>query len=243
MTSFTSGGFHVQLGMVGLGRMGANMVRRLMKGGHECVVFDVNPQGVQALVAEGAIGATSMEDFVAKLSKPRAVWLMIPAAYVDSTIEKVTALLEPGDILIDGGNSYYVDDISRAATLKERGLHYVDVGTSGGVWGMERGYCQMIGGEEDVVKHLDPIFVTLAPGIDAAPTRISSGAVRRGVTTAAGVSSVAGSAAAVVTVHSPGSYPCEGSVSGGFNPGSERQWQSLGARLRRARRTSCARGN
>jgi 6-phosphogluconate dehydrogenase len=157
--------------MVGLGRMGANMVRRLMKGGHECVVYDVNPQGVQALVKEGAIGASSWEDFVKKLSKPRAIWLMIPVAFVDSTIDTLAKLLEPDDILIDGGNSHYVDDISRAEALKAKKIHYVDVGTSGGVWGLERGYCQMIGGEDAVVKHLDPIFRTLAPGIDAAPSR------------------------------------------------------------------------
>ncbi len=161
----------MQLGMVGLGRMGANMVRRLMKGGQECVVYDVNPQGVQALVKEGAVGASSWEDFVKKLSRPRAIWLMIPVAFVDSTIETLTKLLDADDILIDGGNSHYVDDISRAKALKAQKIHYVDVGTSGGVWGLERGYCQMIGGEDAVVKHLDPIFRTLAPGIDAAPSR------------------------------------------------------------------------
>jgi len=161
----------VQLGMVGLGRMGANMVRRLMKAGHECVVFDVSPASVETLAKEGAVGSSSMEDFVAKLSRPRALWLMIPAAYVDSTLDKFSALLDPGDILIDGGNSYYIDDIRRAKSLKEKGLHYVDVGTSGGVWGMERGYCQMIGGEPEVVQHLDPIFASLAPGHDAAADR------------------------------------------------------------------------
>jgi 6-phosphogluconate dehydrogenase len=161
----------VQLGMVGLGRMGANMVRRLMKGGHECVVFDVTPQSVQALAKEGAVGASSMQDFVAKLSKPRAIWLMIPTAFVDSTIDKIVPLLDPGDILIDGGNSYYVDDIRRAAALKAKGIHYVDAGTSGGIWGAERGYCQMIGGEESVVKRLDPIFATLAPGEDSPPSK------------------------------------------------------------------------
>ena len=162
----------MQLGMVGLGRMGANMVRRLMKGGHECVVYDVTPQSVQALVAEGAVGASSMEDFVSKLAKPRAVWLMIPAAYVDSTIAKIVPkLLDKDDILIDGGNSYYIDDIRRATELKPKGIHYVDTGTSGGVWGMERGYCQMIGGEAPIVQHLEPIFATLAPGPDSAPSR------------------------------------------------------------------------
>ncbi len=161
----------MQLGMVGLGRMGANMVRRLMKGGHDCVVFDLNPASVQALVDEGATGASSWEDFVQKLAKPRAVWLMIPAAFVDSTLAHFATLLEPDDILIDGGNSYYVDDIRRAKELKAKNLHYVDVGTSGGVWGLERGYCQMIGGETPIVQHLGPIFNTLAPGIEAAPTR------------------------------------------------------------------------
>ena len=161
----------MQLGMVGLGRMGANMVRRLMKGGHECVVFDLNQESVKALADEGAVGASSWEDFVSKLTKPRASWLMIPAAYVDSTISTLAALLDRDDILIDGGNSYYIDDIRRAKELKAKGLHYVDVGTSGGVWGLERGYCQMIGGETDVVKHLGPIFDTLAPGVDAAPAR------------------------------------------------------------------------
>ena len=154
----------LQLGIIGLGRMGANMVRRLIKGGHECVVFDRSPDAVKDLVKNKAIGATSLADFVKKLNKPRAVWLMVPAAVVDETIASLQPLLESGDILIDGGNSYYVDDIRRAKELQARGVHYVDVGTSGGVWGLERGYCMMIGGESDVVKRLDPIFATLAPG-------------------------------------------------------------------------------
>jgi len=154
----------LQLGMIGLGRMGANMVRRLIKGGHECVVFDRSPDAVKDLVKNKAIGATSLADFVKKLNKPRAVWLMVPAAVVDESIASLQPLLESGDILIDGGNSYYVDDIRRAKELQARGIHYVDVGTSGGVWGLERGYCMMIGGEQDVVKRLDPIFATLAPG-------------------------------------------------------------------------------
>jgi 6-phosphogluconate dehydrogenase len=155
----------MQLGMIGLGRMGANMVRRLIKGGHDCVVFDVFPKAVEALAKEKATGAASLQDFVKKLAKPRAVWLMVPAAVVDKTVADLAPLLESGDILIDGGNSYYVDDIRRAKALAPRGIHYVDVGTSGGVWGLERGFCMMIGGEDAVVKHLDPIFARLAPGI------------------------------------------------------------------------------
>jgi len=155
----------MQLGMIGLGRMGANMVRRLVKGGHDCVVFDVFPKAVEALASEKATGAASLQDFVKKLAKPRAVWLMVPAAAVDKTVADLVPLLESGDILIDGGNSYYVDDIRRAKALAPKGIHYVDVGTSGGVWGLERGFCMMIGGEEAVVKHLDPIFARLAPGI------------------------------------------------------------------------------
>jgi len=155
----------MQLGMIGLGRMGANMVRRLIKGGHQCVVFDMSPKVVQELAQEQAVGASSLADFVKKLDKPRAVWLMVPAAVVDKTIADLVPLLERGDILIDGGNSYYIDDIRRAKELAPKGIHYVDVGTSGGVWGLERGYCMMIGGEDDVVKRLDPIFARLGPGI------------------------------------------------------------------------------
>jgi 6-phosphogluconate dehydrogenase len=154
----------MQLGMVGLGRMGANMVRRLMRGGHECVAYDRNAEAVSLLAGEGAIGASSLEEFVSKLQQPRAVWIMVPAAVVDSTLNELAALLDANDIIIDGGNSYYIDDIRRAAELKAKGIHYVDVGTSGGVWGMERGYCQMIGGENAIVQHLDLIFKTLAPG-------------------------------------------------------------------------------
>jgi len=154
----------MQLGMIGLGRMGANMVRRLERGGHTCVVFDRNPASVKQLAGEGAVGSDSLDDFLKKLSTPRAIWMMVPAAVVDSTIAELAPKLSRGDILIDGGNSYYIDDIRRAKQLAEKGLHYVDVGTSGGVWGLERGYCQMIGGERQVVSHLDPIFKTLAPG-------------------------------------------------------------------------------
>ncbi len=185
----------MQLGMIGLGRMGANMVLRVMRAGHKCVVYDVHAEAIQALVKEGATGATSLKDLVGKLEKPRAVWLMVPAAIVDQTLSELVPLLERGDTVIDGGNSYYHDDIRRAKDLTPKGLHYVDVGTSGGVWGLERGYCQMIGGEPDAVKRLDPIFAALAPGRDAAPptpdrsssreppTRATSTAVHRGLGT------------------------------------------------------------
>jgi 6-phosphogluconate dehydrogenase len=159
----------VQLGMVGLGRMGANMVRRLMQAGHSCVVYDVNAGAVKALEAEGAVGGESLEQFVSKLEAPRAVWLMVPAGYTGETVDRLAGLLSSGDIVIDGGNSHYHDDISRAAALKERGIHFVDVGTSGGVFGLERGYCLMIGGETDVVDHLGPVFEAVAPGAGAAP--------------------------------------------------------------------------
>ena len=168
----------MQLGMIGLGRMGANMVRRLIRNGHDCVVYDRSADTVRAVVADGATGSESLAGFVSKLSQPRAVWLMVPAAAVDETIAALLPLLSPGDILIDGGNSYYVDDIRRAKELTPRGIHYVDVGTSGGVWGLERGYCMMIGGETDVVRHLDPLFATLAPGrgsIDRTPGREKKG--------------------------------------------------------------------
>ncbi len=159
----------MQLGMIGLGRMGANMVRRLMKGGHACVVFDRSAKAVDQMAGEGAAGSTSLADLVAKLTAPRALWLMVPAAVVDATIADLEPLLETGDILIDGGNSYYVDDIRRAKELAGKGIHYVDVGTSGGVFGLERGYCMMIGGEPETVSHLDPIFHTLAPGMGDVP--------------------------------------------------------------------------
>src|SRR5437868_8490199 len=155
----------MQLGMIGLGRMGANMARRLIKKGHDCVVFDRSPKTVSELVQENAVGAASLPDLVKKLEKPRAVWLMVPAAVVDNTITDLLPFLEAGDIIIDGGNSYYVDDIRRAKELAATAIHYVDVGTSGGIWGLERGYCMMIGGETDVVRRMDPIFATLAPGI------------------------------------------------------------------------------
>jgi len=159
----------MQLGMIGLGRMGANMVRRLLKGGHRCVVFDMSQKAVSDLVQEKATGSSSLQDFVAKLEKPRAIWFMVPAAAVDQTIAGILPILEPDDILIDGGNSYYVDDIRRAKELAAKRIHYVDVGTSGGVWGLERGYCMMIGGEKNIVQHLDPIFSTLAPGAGDSP--------------------------------------------------------------------------
>jgi len=164
----------MKLGMIGLGRMGANMVRRLMKDGHECVVYDRTPAAVTALEKENAIGSSSYADLVQKLDTPRAIWMMVPAAIVDDVIAELKPLLSKDDILIDGGNSYYVDDIRRSKELRESGIHYVDVGTSGGVWGLERGYCMMIGGEDDIVKHIDPILKTIAPGrgnIDPTPGR------------------------------------------------------------------------
>src|ERR1700728_3225773 len=154
----------MQLGMVGLGRMGANMVRRLLTGGHECVVFDMSAKAVEGLVDEKAIGSSSLADLAKKLEKPRAVWLMVPAAVVDQTIADLLPALEAGDTIIDGGNSYYVDDIRRAHELLSQGINYVDVGTSGGVWGLDRGYCMMIGGEEAAVQRLNPLFLTIAPG-------------------------------------------------------------------------------
>jgi 6-phosphogluconate dehydrogenase len=159
----------MQLGMIGLGRMGANMVRRLINRGHSCAVFDMSPNAVGELVKEKAVGADSLTALVKKLEKPRAIWLMVPAAVVDKTIVDLRPHLDPGDILIDGGNSYYVDDIRRAAELAPRNIHYVDVGTSGGVWGLERGYCMMIGGETEVIKRLDPILASLAPGMGDLP--------------------------------------------------------------------------
>ena len=168
----------MQLGMVGLGRMGANMVRRLLKQGHQCVVFDMSPQAVQELAAQSATGSSSLTDLVAKLEKPRAIWLMVPAAVVDTTIGQLLPLLEPGDTLIDGGNSYYIDDIRRSKELAPKGIQYIDVGTSGGVWGLERGYCMMIGGPSSEVQRLDPIFKALAPGqgeIPRTPGRAEAG--------------------------------------------------------------------
>jgi 6-phosphogluconate dehydrogenase len=169
-----------QLGMVGLGRMGANMVRRLLKAGHRCAVFDLFPKAVEDLAREGAVGASSFADLVKKLDKPRAIWLMVPAAVVDKTIADLLPFLEAGDTLIDGGNSYYVDDIRRGKELTAKEIHYVDVGTSGGVWGLERGYCMMLGGEKAVIQRLDPIFATLAPGIGEIP--LTPGREKRGGT-------------------------------------------------------------
>ncbi len=159
----------MQVGMIGLGRMGANMVRRLTRGGHTCVVYDEQAKAVQALVGTGVSGAATLDDFVAQLSAPRTIWLMVPAAVVDETLDKLVPKLIPGDVVVDGGNSYYRDDLARAARLTERGIHHVDCGTSGGVMGLERGYCLMIGGEADVVRRLDPIFATLAPGAGSSP--------------------------------------------------------------------------
>jgi len=159
----------MQLGMVGLGRMGANLVRRLMRAGHECVVYDVNPDSATPLVAEGATAAADLDEFVAALSEPRAAWVMVPAAFAGATVLDLASRMAPGDIVIDGGNTYYRDDVDRAAKLIESGIHYVDIGTSGGVFGLERGFCLMVGGEPEVVAHLDPILATIAPGVDAAP--------------------------------------------------------------------------
>ena len=172
----------MQLGMIGLGRMGGNMVRRLMRGGHQCAVFDLNPENVKQLAGEGAVGAKSMEDFVQSSTKPRAAWVMVPAgAATETTVMELASLMEPGDTIIDGGNSYYKDDVRRAGMLKAKGIHYVDVGTSGGVWGIERGYCMMIGGPDEAVERLDPIFETLAPGMgDIRPHARAARARRHG---------------------------------------------------------------
>jgi 6-phosphogluconate dehydrogenase len=159
----------MQLGIIGLGRMGANMTQRLMQAGHQCVVFDLNPDAVQALTQQGAIGTRSLDEFVAKLNQARVVWLMLPAAVVNQTLTSLPPLLASGDIIIDGSNSYYQDDIQRAQALNANGIHYVDVGVSGGVWGVQRGYCLMIGGEPEIVRSLDPVFAALAPGKDAVP--------------------------------------------------------------------------
>src|SRR3954454_1021718 len=158
----------MQLGMVGLGRMGANLVRRLMRDGHDCVVYDVNPDAIKELEGEGATGGTTLEEFISKLDKPRAAWVMVPAGYTGETVDQIADLMDEGDIIIDGGNSYYRDDINRAHALEPKGIHYVDVGTSGGVFGLERGFCLMIGGEDEVLTHLDPIFRSIAPGLGTA---------------------------------------------------------------------------
>ena len=173
----------MQIGMIGLGRMGANMTRRLMRGGHDCVVYAQHPSSVERLVLEGAHGAASLKQFVSRLTQPRAIWLMVPAGVVDQELATLAALLDAGDIVIDGGNSHYHDDIRRATRLRESGLHYVDVGTSGGIAGLDRGYCLMIGGDEAVIQHLTPLFATLAPGLGAAPPtrgRTSGGSAEQG---------------------------------------------------------------
>jgi 6-phosphogluconate dehydrogenase len=173
----------MQLGMIGLGRMGANLVRRLMRDGHRCVAYDRNPDVVKALEAEGATGASSLAEFAGKLERPRNIWIMVPAGVVESTLEELRPLLDADDIVIDGGNSYYRDDITRAASLKSDGIHYVDVGTSGGVWGLDRGYCLMIGGEEEPVRRLGPLFLTIAPGrgsVEPTPGRTGDGTADQG---------------------------------------------------------------
>ena len=223
----------MQLGMIGLGRMGANMVRRLIKGGHDCVVFDMSPKAVEDLVKENATGAASFGDLVSKLQKPRALWLMVPAAVVDQTIAEVLPHLEPGDVLIDGGNSYYIDDIRRAKELAPKGIHYVDVGTSGGVWGLERGYCMMIGGEDAVVKHLDPIFARLAPGIgniDRTPGRENVGGTAENGYLHCGPN---GAGHFVKMVHNGIEYGIMAAYAEGFSRASRRQRRQEDARDRR----------
>jgi 6-phosphogluconate dehydrogenase len=207
----------MQVGMIGLGRMGAGMVRRLMRGGHQCVVHDLSADAIAALAVEGAGGAPTLDDFVAKLEKPRAIWVMVPAAVVDATLDGLLGRLEPGDIVIDGGNSFYRDDIARAKRCRERELHYVDCGTSGGVFGLERGFCLMIGGEREVVEHLDPLFATLAPGRGAiAPTR---GREQRGGTAELGYLHCGphGAGHFVKMVHNGIEYGLMAAYSEGFN--------------------------
>jgi len=207
----------MMLGMIGLGRMGSNMVRRLLRAGHQCVVFDRSPEAVDALTKEGAIGAASLDDLIAKLPQPRAVWLMVPAAVVDAAIDDLTPRLAPGDTLIDGGNSYYVDDIRRAKQLASGGLHYIDVGTSGGVWGLERGYCQMIGGEPEPVKRLEPIFAALAPPMASSPR--TPGREKKGGTSELGYLHCGGAGAGhfVKMVHNGIEYGIMAAYAEGFN--------------------------
>jgi len=207
----------MQLGMIGLGRMGANMVRRLLRGGHQCVVYDRSPAAVEALVTEGAVGSISLDDFVSKLSRPRAVWLMVPAATVDGTLADLTARLGKEDIVVDGGNSYYIDDIRRNQELAAQGIYYIDVGTSGGVWGLERGYCLMIGGPNPAVERLDPVFRTLAPGRDSTPT--TPGRERRGGTAEEGYlhCGPAGAGHFVKMVHNGIEYGLMAAYAEGFN--------------------------
>ena len=207
----------MQLGMIGLGRMGANMVRRLIRGGHQCVVYDRSPAAVEALVTEGAVGSISLDDFVSKLSRPRAVWLMVPAATVDGTLADLTARLGKEDIVVDGGNSYYIDDIRRNHELAAQGIDYIDVGTSGGVWGLERGYCLMIGGPNPAVERLDPVFRTLAPGRDSTPT--TPGRERRGGTAEEGYlhCGPAGAGHFVKMVHNGIEYGLMAAYAEGFN--------------------------
>ena len=207
----------MQLGMIGLGRMGANMVRRLIRGGHQCVVYDRSPAAVAALVTDGAVGSISLDDFVSKLSRPRAVWLMVPAAIVDGTLADLTARLGKEDIVVDGGNSYYIDDIRRNQELAAQGIYYIDVGTSGGVWGLERGYCLMIGGPNPAVERLDPVFRTLAPGRDSTPT--TPGRERRGGTAEEGYlhCGPAGAGHFVKMVHNGIEYGLMAAYAEGFN--------------------------
>ncbi|MBC7778978.1 MAG: decarboxylating 6-phosphogluconate dehydrogenase [Proteobacteria bacterium] len=207
----------MQLGMIGLGRMGANMCRRLMQAGHECVVHDLYPEAVASLAAEGAVGALSLAEFVARLERPRNVWMMLPAAAVEQTIALIAPLLESGDVLIDGGNSHYRDDIRRAQQLGLAGIHYVDVGTSGGVWGLEHGYCLMVGGEQPVTQHLDPVFRTLAPGVGDLPR--SAGAAATASTAEHGYLHCGGNGAGhfVKMIHNGIEYGLMAAYAEGFN--------------------------
>ena len=207
----------MELGMIGLGRMGTNMVRRLVRAGHQCVVFDLQPEAVQALAKEGAVGAMSLEDLAKKLKPPRTVWLMVPAAVVDATLDNLVPFLNQDDAVIDGGNSFYHDDIRRAAELKPKGIHYLDVGTSGGVWGAERGYCLMIGGDKTAVQRIDPIFAALAPSVEAAPR--TPGREKWGGTAEHGYlhCGPSGSGHFVKMVHNGIEYGIMGAYAEGFN--------------------------
>ncbi len=228
------------LGMVGLGRMGANMARRLMKGGHHCVVHDVRAASVAQLAGEGATGATSLADLVARLPRPRVVWLMVPAAAVDGELAALAPLLGSGDIVVDGGNSYYRDDMRRAAGLKAHGIHYVDVGTSGGVAGLERGYCLMIGGEDQVVRGLEPILASLAPGVDAQPRTPAGRSVTARPSRVSCIAARTGAGHFVKMVHNGIEYGADGRVRRGAQHPAQRRRRQAGNAPRTPRRRRCA---